>query len=263
MIYTVKQLASLAGISVRTLHYYDEVNLLKPSLIKENGYRYYGEEELLKLQQILFFKELEFRLEKIKEIMQLSTFDSLQALLDQENLLKLKKKRIERILTTIAKTIMSLKGGETMSNNDKFSAFNDPTYQKYKDEAEKRWGNTEAYKQSQERVSKMSREDLKRVKAEQQDIADTIAKLMLKGATFDSSDVQNQIDRFYTHLHAFYDPSYEMFKGLGRMYVGDPRFAAHYEEKAKGMATFMRDAMAFYAEKNDRDLLKPKKTKAY
>lgn len=250
MQYTVKQLSKIAGVSVRTLHYYDEIGLLKPSFLKKNGYRHYEEKELLKLQQILFFRELEFPLEKIKEIMHVSDFNALIALSDQQKLLEVKKQRIEHLLTTISKTIQSLKGGKSMTTDDTFSAFNDPTYQKYKEEVEKRWGKTDAYKQSMERVGKMSKADLERVKAEGEDIAQAIVDLMIKGFSFDSPDVQKQINRYYKHLHHFYEANYEMFKGLGKMYVDDWRFTKVYEKRAKGFASFMRDAMAFYADEH-------------
>jgi DNA-binding transcriptional MerR regulator len=252
MNYTVRQLARMAGISVRTLHYYDEVGLLAPSFIKENGYRYYAEKELLKLQQILFFRELEFSLEKIKQIIDAPNFDSISAMKDQRKLLKLKKIRIERLLQAIDETIASLKGGETMSNDDRYSAFNDPTYQKHKDEVEERWGNTDAYKQSKERVGKMSKTDLERVKAEGEEIARTTAELMKKGFSHDSPEVQKQINLFYKHLHNFYDPSYELFRGLGQMYVDDPRFTKVYEDRAKGFALFMRDAMGHFADEMEK-----------
>lgn len=249
MQYTVKQIAKMTGVSVRTLHYYDEIGLLEPSFIKENGYRYYQEKELRQLQQILFFRELEFPLEKIKTIMQSPNFDSLRAFSDQQTLLQLKKERLERLLQTISVTIDTLKGGETMSDDTKFSAFNDPTYQKHKDEVEQRWGNTDAYKESQECVKKMSKTDLERIKAESEDISKTTAEFMTKGFSYESQEVQTQVDRFFQHLRNFYEPSYELFKGLGQMYVDDPRFTQVYEKRAKGFAVFMRDAMVFYADK--------------
>jgi DNA-binding transcriptional MerR regulator len=248
MKYTVQQLAKLAGISVRTLHYYDEIGLLIPSFIKENGYRFYEEKELIALQQILFFRELDFSLEKIKEILTSPYFNREQALTDQKKLLELKKERVEAMIRTITKTIQSMKGGENMSTNDIYSAFSDPTYLKYKDEVEERWGNTEAYKQSVQRVGKMSKADLEKVKAEAEDIATTTARLMTNGLTYNSPEVQEQVGRFYNHLRHFYDPSYEMFKGLGQMYVDDPRFTKTYEDRAQGFAIYMRDAMVYYAD---------------
>lgn len=252
MNYTVKQLAKLAGISVRTLHYYDEIGLLKPSFIKENGYRYYQEKELTTLQQILFFRELDFSLEKIKQVMFSPQFDHIAALEDQKKLLELKKQRVNKMIKTITKTIDSLKGGEHMSNNDKYSVFSDPTYQKYKDEVEQRWGNTDAYKQSMERVSKMSRERLEEIKKEAGEITDSIAHLMKNDYPIDSQEVQTQIGLFYQYLHHFYDPNYEMFKNLGKMYVDDPRFTETYENIASGLAYFMRDAMAYYSDVHEK-----------
>lgn len=247
---SIHELAQLAGVSTRTLRYYDEIGLLRPATIAENGYRNYSDKQLVTLQQILFFRELEFPLEKIKEIMSSPYFDTESALKDQRSLLELKKKRVEEMLVTINKTIINLKGGEHMSNDDSFSPFNDPTYQKHKDEVIQRWGNTDAYKQSVERVGKMSKADLERVKAESEDIRVQTGKLMQEGFSFDSSKVQQQIDRFYNHLYNFYDPSYALFKGLGEMYVSDPRFTKVYEDITEGLAQFMKEAMAFYADKN-------------
>lgn len=249
MTYTVQQLSNLSGVSVRTLHYYDEIDLLKPARVGENGYRFYEDAEVSRLQQILFFRELEFPLERIKEIMASPQFDSMVALEDQRELLILRKLRVEKLLETIEQTISSMKGGEKdMSNDDKFSAFNDPSYQEHKDEVEQRWGNTDAYKQSMERVGKMSKADFERVKAEGGDIATHIAALMQKGRSPNSEDVQAQVHRFWLHLHNFYDPSYEMFKGLGQMYVDDKRFTAFYEKIHEGLAVYMRDAMSYYAD---------------
>ncbi len=252
MNYTVKKLSNLAGISVRAIHYYDEIGLLKPSAIKENGYRVYSDQELTKLQQILFFRELEFPLEKIKQIMQATEFDSLQALNDQRSLLELKKKRLEHLLLTIDKTINSLKGGESMSNDDKFSVFNDPTYQKYKDEVEQRWGQTQAYKQSKERANKMTKADWERIKNESEDIYKQFTAQFKSGVSTDSSGVQVQVERFYQHLRNFYDLSYKMFKNLGQMYVDDPSFRDFYEKRANGLAVFMRDALAIYANEHEQ-----------
>lgn len=249
MAYTVNELSKLSGVSVRTLHYYDEIGLLKPARVGENGYRFYEEAEVARLHQILFFRELEFPLERIKQIMSAPGFDSMVALEDQRELMVLRRQRLDKLLATIEQTIDSMKGGEmTMSNDDKFSVFNDPTYREHKAEAEQRWGNTEAYKQSQARVAKMSKADFEAVKAEGGDIWHQIAELMKQDLSADSDEVQAQVDRFWQHLHHFYDPSYEMFKGLGQMYVDDPRFTEFYDKIAPGMAVFARDAMAFYAD---------------
>lgn len=251
MKYTVKQIARLAGISTRAIHYYDQIGLLKPSYVAGNRYRYYGDKELAKLQQILFFRELEFPLSRIRQIVQAPGYNPLEALKDQRKLLQLKKTHTEQLIATITKTITELKGGEHMSNDDKFSVFNDPTYRKHKREVEERWGNTDAYKQSMERVGKMSKAELEKVKEEGENIADSVADLLKKGFTADSKEVQEQIERFYNHMRRFYEPKPEMFRGLGQMYVDDPRFTEYYEKRAKGLAVFMRDAMAYFADRQN------------
>ncbi len=249
MNYKIKQVAKITGLSIRALHYYDQIDLLKPNHIKANGYRSYGEKELAKLQQILFFRELAFPLEKIKFILSSKKFNANDALLDQKKLLEIKKQKIEKLLETIDLTIKFQKGGvKNMTNDNKFSAFNDPTYKKYKDEVQKKWGNTDAYKQSIKRIGKMTKAELDSIKDEAKNITNSIADLMKKGFAPDSSDVQDQIELFYKHLHNFYDPNYEMFKGLGKMYIEDRRFTKTYEDIAKGLAKFKSDAMIFYSD---------------
>lgn len=121
--------------------------------------------------------------------------------------------------------------------------------QEYQAEAQKRWGDTEAYKQSLERVGKMSRKDLEKIKLEWENITDNLAALMQKNLPAGSGEVQKQISRLYDYLKNFYDPTPEIFKSLGQMYVDDPRFSQNYEKKSAGLACFLRDAMAFYTKK--------------
>lgn len=248
--YTVKQLAKSAGISVRTLHYYDEIGLLKPSFLKENGYRYYGEKELLKLQQILFFRELEFPLEDIGKIVNASDFDVLGALKDQKQLLELKKKRIEGLLQTIDTTVRSLKGGENMSNDDMYGSFTKDELEKYKEEAKQRWGHTDAYKQSIERTKNWTKEDYKKVEEEGKKLTQSIAEHMNKG--IESKEVQSLIEQHFNSLRQFYEPSYEMYRGLGKMYVEDHRFTRYYEKFRHGLAQFMCDAIAYYCDMHEK-----------
>jgi len=159
MIYTVQQLSKLAGISVRTLHYYDEVGLLHPSFVRPNGYRIYEEKEVHKLQQILLFRELEFPLDQIKSMMAAKNFDIKQALKDQYRLLELKKAKIQRLMDVVD---VRLKGGDTMTDKTTFGVFTDKQLENYKKEARKRWGNTDAYKQSVERTKHWTKEHYKR-----------------------------------------------------------------------------------------------------
>jgi DNA-binding transcriptional MerR regulator len=247
MSYTVKQLSVLAGVSVRTLHYYDQIGLLKPSSVRENGYRQYQDKEVATLQQILFFRELEFPLVQIKRIITDPAFNELGALQNHKQMLELKRNKIDDLIVTVNKTLQMKKGGETdMTNDDLFDPFKDETYQKYKDEVEQRWGDTVAYKQSMQRVRNMTKQQLAATQQEWQEISEQLASIMEKGPQ--DPEVQKLIERHYRQMNKFYDCSFEMYKGIGQMYVDDPRFAANYKKQKKGLAVFMRDAMSFYAE---------------
>lgn len=248
---TVHELAQQANISIRTLHYYDEIGLLKPAQVKENGYRVYGQNEMLKLQQILFFRELDFPLEQIKEIVNSPQFNQLEALKDHKKMLLAKKERLENLLHTLDNTIKTVKGGEeTMSDDTNlYSAFDDAKLKEYQEEARQRWGHTDAYKQSQERYGKLSKEEKAALQKEQKQIAEDLAAL--KGKDVKSDEVQQAIDRHFKFLFNFYDPSYEMYRGLGQMYVDDKRFTAYYNKHGEGTAEFIRDAINYYCDTHE------------
>lgn len=245
MKYTIKKLADLAGVSVRTLHYYDEIGLLNPSFIGDNGYRCYEEKELLKLQQILFFRELDFPLEKIREIINTPNFHALAALKDQKELLKLKKKRLEKLLTLIDKTMKDLQQKNEIKNPEElYDPFKDKDYLKYKDEVEERWGNTEAYKQSMVQVKKMTKAQMVKLKEDGKKATQELADAMDKGV--EHGEVQALIERHYQGINFFYNCSLEMYRNLGKMYVDDPRFTAYYDKFRPGLASFMREAIEYY-----------------
>ena len=250
MPYTVQQLAKLAGISVRTLHYYDEVGLLKPSSIKKNGYRQYEEPELLQLQQILFFRELEFPLEEIKQILAAPHFDMRSALEDHRKLIELKKKRLTGLIKTIDKTIEKLDSKNSMTDDELYGSFSKEEAEQYAEEAKQRWGHTDAYKQSQQRVAKMTKDDWTKLNEKNAKITEELVAAMAHGSK--SAEAQAAIAKHYDALRAFYEPNPEMYRGLGSMYVDDPRFKAFYEKIAPGMAVFMRDAMGAYADTIER-----------
>jgi DNA-binding transcriptional MerR regulator len=248
MIYTVDQLSKVAGISVRTLHYYDEIGLLKPSFVRPNGYRIYEQKELLKLQQILFFRELEFSLEQITEMIHAPNFNSKKVLADQRKLLELKKERIEKLILSVDKR---LKGGEkNMDDTQLFGSFDDKQMEEYKKEAKKRWGHTEAWKQSQERTKHWTKADYKKIADEGNKFTAELAKLMDRGT--EDEDVQKMIAQHYQGIQQFYDCSLEMYRGLGQLYVDDPRFGAYYNKFRSGMAVFMRDAIAYFCDKKTK-----------
>lgn len=248
MPYTVHQLANIAGISVRTLHYYDEVGLLQPSRSAKNGYRTYNDQDLLKLQQILFFRELEFPIADIQRIMQSPTFDMRRALEDHKQLIELKRKRLTALIRTINKTVGKLDMKTDMNDEELYAAFAKSEGDKYAAEAKERWGHTDTYQESARRVAKFTGADWKRISVETDAIMKGLVANRDKGAK--APEVQAFIARHYASLREFYEPNLEMYKGLADMYVGDPRFAAHYEQYGAGMAQFMHDAMHEYVRKH-------------
>lgn len=249
MSYTIKQLAKLAETSVRTLHHYDQIGLLTPSRRSSNKYRAYEEAELLKLQQIMFFRELEFPLSDIKTILDNPNFDMTAALRDQKKMLELKKKRLDVLVETINKTIKKITKQKNMKDGELYDGLSKEESESYAKEAKERWGNTEAYKQSQERYGKMSDADKAKVKKAGEDLTAEIAQNMNKGAK--SPEVQALIDRHYNSLRTFYEPNLTMYRGLGNMYADDARFAKYYDRFAPGLAVFMRDAIIEYCDNQE------------
>jgi len=244
MPYTVKQLADLAGVSVRMLHHYDQIGLLRPERAAGNGYRRYGESELLQLQQILFFRELDFPLREIRRILSSPHFDPREALRDQRKMIELKKKRLGQLTKTIDKTIKKINRETTMEDEELYGSFTKGEMEKYAEEARRKWGDTEAYRQSRERIKKMGKNGLKQALEESGEIIREIVLRMASGPT--SAEVQRLIARHYDSLRHFYEPTLEIYRGLAEMYVADARFKAFYEKIAHGLARFMRDAMIAY-----------------
>jgi DNA-binding transcriptional MerR regulator len=250
---TVQKLAKISGTTVRTLHYYDEVGLLKPTFIAENGYRYYDKKAQLKLQQILFFKELDFSLEQIRKVLGNPNIEKLELLKDQKQLLQLKKKRLEKIMATIDETIIKEEGGEdsmSQNNDDLYGAFTKRELEEFEKEAKVRWGDTKAYKQSIQRTKSWTKDDYVRVQKEWGVLLSAMAEKMDQNTN--SEEIQAVVDRIYQHLFQFYDPNIEMFRGLGQMYVEDVRFKKTFEKIKPGLAEFTRDAITFYCDMHER-----------
>jgi DNA-binding transcriptional MerR regulator len=255
MPYSVNQLATLAGVSVRTLHYYDEVGLLKPSRIKHNDYRQYDEVELLRLQQIMFFRELDFSLEQIKKILSAPSFEIQTALEEQKKLIKIKRHRLDRLIATIDKTIKKINHEIIMEDQELYGNFSKSEMDKYAQEAKDRWGHTDVFKQSQERVKKMGRAGLAKVMKEASELTQEIAGAMKADPDPKSEAVQKLIGKHYEGLRAFYEPNLSMYAGMAKMYVSDPRFKANYEKVATGLAEFMRDGMLYFVEMSKENQL--------
>lgn len=240
----VKEVADLVGISVRTLHHYDEIGLLVPDGVTEAGYRQYSDENLEMLQQILFFRELDFPLKRIKEIVGSAEFDRLEALELHRKMLLEKRRRIDRMIETIDRTIRHEKGEIEMSNKEKFAGF-DFSRNPYEQEARERWGD-EAVDRSNARVGNLTRDQQQAMSERMSEIYSKLAQLRHDSPA--SAESQAAIGEWYDLLNELGDYSPEVFKNLGQMYVEDARFTRNIDQFGEGLAAFMRDAMAVYAD---------------
>lgn len=235
----VKEVAELAGISVRTLHHYDEIGLLSPAATTDAGYRIYSEQDLETLQQILFFRELGFPLKKIKEILHDPSFDREEALEMQHRMLLEKQKQLEKKIRTIEKTIQEVKGERTMTQKEKFEGF-DFSHNPYEEEARRRWGD-QAVDEANKKTGQFTEADKNRLSDIYRNL--TVARHL----TPDSKEAQDAIHEWYVFLQRFGHYTPEMFKNLGQMYVMDERFTKNIDQFGDGLAQFMADAMAVYA----------------
>lgn len=245
----VKEVADLVGISVRTLHHYDEIGLLTPKETTNSGYRLYSDEDLETLQQILFFKELDFPLKKIKEIISSPSFDRQEALQLHRKMLLEKRRRIDKMIATIDKTTQYSKGEIQMSNKEKFTGFHfGPS--PYEKEAIERWG--EAADKLKAKFNSMSKTDQKamfeKLSAPYRRLAN------LKDTLPESDEAQAAIKEWHDFLNRNNSQPYSLneFKELGQRYVDDERLTNSIKKFGNGLAEFMRDAMAIYADKNTK-----------
>lgn len=235
----VKEVAALSGISVRTLHHYDEIGLLKPDHVTEVGYRQYSDENLAQLQQILFFRELGFTLKSIKEMMENPNINRREALEMQRKLLLKKRKQLDEVIETIDKTIRTEKGEYMMTNREKFNGF-DFSRNLYEEEARERWGddviNTSKKKMAQ--FGPLFQEEMNAI---------YLKLSMIRHLSPTSDEAQIAIGEWFTLLNKIGTYSVEAFRGLGEMYITDERFTKNIDQFGEGLAQFMRDAMIAYA----------------
>lgn len=246
MKYTVKQLSRLAGVSVRTLHYYDEISLLKPTSIGINGYRYYGEEALIYLQQILFYREIGFRLDDIHRIMENPDFDIETALIGHKNALRERIIRLERLVQTVNDTLLHLKGKKEMTNKQLFNAFSEEEQEKYAIEAEKIY-DPETVKSSNNLWKSYSSEKKTRILEEGGKIYTNLLAAMPLGPG--SAEVQDCIDHWRKHMDYFWTPSLQQLVALAENYNIHPGFKANFDKIDPKLAGFMLEAVKIYVEK--------------
>lgn len=237
-----KEIADLTGISVRTLHHYDQIGLLCPSRNPGNGYREYSEEDVDILQQILFFRQCGFSLSKIQSLISSSEFNRSKAFEIQRNALEFEKKRIEKMIALLDKTV---KHGGAMTMKEKLEDF-DFTNNPYEEEAIRLWGK-EKVEQSKYYILNLSKQDQDEITNKMNQLFKDLAKI--KNEDPESEIAQREIDKMYEQMNANfgYHYSIEAFKNLGQMYVSDQRFTKNIDKYGEGLALFLSKAMLIYA----------------
>jgi DNA-binding transcriptional MerR regulator len=243
MDHTVKQVANLAGVTRRTLHYYDEIGLLTPSSHGENGYRFYGEEAILRLQQILFYRELGLSLREIRAVLDRPDFDVLKALEMHRRALERKAERLRGLIATIEKTILHMKGQVEMSTQELFEGFDDETQARYEEQAARRWGE-EYVKESRRRWNKYTAEEKSRIFAEAGEVYRGLVAHI--GRDPSSKEVQSLIARWHENLRHFYEPTRDILLGLAEGYSQDAAFAAFFRKMHPALPEFLRRAIEHY-----------------
>lgn len=250
MEYTIQKLGQLAGVSTRTLRYYDEIGILKPARINSSGYRIYGQKEIDLLQQILFYRALEVDLDTIKKIVTAPDFSGIHALNEHHDKLLEKRKQLDRLIANVEKTIASTEGRITMRNQEKFEGFKtrivEDNEKKYGEEVRARYGN-DAADNSNRKVLNMTQEEYEKAERLAVEIKTTLAEAFQTGDP-SSKVAQKAVDLHRQWLCLYWDGySKEAHVGLGNMYV-DERFRAYYDEEQPGTAEFLRDAILLYTE---------------
>ncbi|MBR3935334.1 MAG: MerR family transcriptional regulator [Oscillospiraceae bacterium] len=232
----INEFAKFTGVSVRTLHYYDEIGLLVPAWVdRYSGYRFYDEKSLLRMQEILFYRELDFPLKSIIEILSSPDYDKEKALREQKQLLKLKKERLERLISAIDK---AAKGENIMG------AFDKTEFEKYKAEAKERWGKTEAFGEYEKKAKNINEEN---AAAGMEAVLSEFADCMKKGAEPDSEEAQNLVGKLQNFItENFYTCTDTILAGLGKMYAADERFKTNIDKNGEGTAEFISKAIENY-----------------
>ncbi len=249
MEYTVQKLGQMAGVSTRTLRYYDEIGILKPARINSSGYRIYGQKEVDRLQQIMFYRELGVSLERIKEIVTTPSFDGVQALLEHRERILDKRKQLDHLIANVEKTIALSEGRITMTDKEKFEGFK----QKMIAENEQKYGKEIRIKYGEETIKKSNAKLMNMTEEQYEDATELANGVMTTLAeAFTLGDPASELAQKAADLHKQWlmvywsEYSKEAHAGLAQMYVDDERFRAYYDESQPGTAEFLRDAIHIY-----------------
>lgn len=241
---TVGDVARMAGITVRTLHHYDEIGLLRPSERRPNGYRAYTDADIGRLQQILTYRELDLGLDEIERLLD-EPASTIEALRNARERIDQRLLRLHRIAAGLDAAIDAESRGTTMTPEEKLRVFGDFDPDEYAEEVEERWGGTDAYAESVRRANSYTAEDWKRHQAEADAINQGLLALMAEGVAPDSDRAVALVDEHRDLITRwFYDCTPEIHAGLGAMYVADERFRANIDKAGEGLARYLSDAIA-------------------
>ncbi|CAL9301126.1 MULTISPECIES: MerR family transcriptional regulator [unclassified Streptomyces] len=241
--YSVGQVARLAGITVRTLHHYDEIGLLSPSGRSHAGHRRYGDDDLDRLQQILFYRELGFPLDEVAVLLDDPDTDPQEHLRRQHHLLTTRIAELQKMAEAVEHAMEAKKMGINLTPEEKFEVFGDDP-EKYNDEVEQRWGDTDAYRESQRRTARYTKADWQRIQDEAKEWGVRYQALMEDGEEPSGERAMDMAEEHRQHIcRWFYECPYEMHRCLGAMYVDDERFKAFYDAMRPGLAEHLRDAI--------------------
>ena len=240
----VGTVARLAGVTVRTLHHYDQIGLLRPTGRSEAGYRRYSEADVERLQRVLFYRELDFGLDQIRDALTENGPGALDHLRRQHALLLDRIDRLRRLADAVQVAMEAHTMGINLTPEERLEVFGSTDPDEHAAEAESRWGGTDAYRESVRRTSGYTKADWDRIKADGQAAVDAFVAARTAGQPADSAEAMAAAELHRRQISDwFYDCSYEIHLGLAEMYVADPRFSATYEQLGEGMARYVRDAI--------------------
>jgi MerR family transcriptional regulator, thiopeptide resistance regulator len=241
--YSVGRVADLSGVTIRTLHHYDEISLLSPGGRSDAGYRVYEDSDLERLQRILFYRELGFTLKEISTIIDDQNTDSMGHLRRQRRLLLERIERLGAMVDAIDYEMEANTMDIKLTPEERFEVFGDFRPEDHAEEAERRWGESDSFKESNRRVSKYTKEDWLALKAEAEEVQNRLAAAFEAGLAPDSGEAMDAAEAHRQHISRwFYECTYEIHRGLTDMYVSDERFRSNYDTQAPGLAAYIKDA---------------------
>ncbi|MFJ4185985.1 MerR family transcriptional regulator [Kitasatospora sp. NPDC089509] len=250
--YPVGAVAKIAKVTVRTLHHYDEIGLLSPAGRTRSGYRRYVDADLDRLQQILFYRELGFALEEIAAILDDDSVSPSEHLRRQHALLTDRIRHLQELATAVEHAMEARRMGVQLTPEEKFEIFGEGYREEWEQEAEQRWGRTEAWAESQRRTGAYGKEDWQRIQGEMTALNTRLVEALTAGEPADGTVATDLAEEHRQHISRnFYDCTFTIHRGLGSLYVQDPRWTNTYEELAPGLAQWLHDAIVANADRRE------------